>query len=349
MSAELEETMGKILVTGGAGFIGSNIAERLQNENDVVVFDNFSSGKRNNLAGLKIELIEGDVLDGESLQEACRGVEVIFHLAAQISVPLSIEDPVGTVQINTIGTLNVLNAAVKEKVEHIVLSSSAAIYGDNPTMPKKESMIPEPKSPYAVSKLDGEYYFKMFRDESGIDAVCLRYFNVFGPRQDPSSAYAAVIPAFIYRATNNKDLFIYGDGEQTRDFVFVDDVVAANLLAAGIGERPTGIGERPAGIGERPTGIGERPTGIGGAKQRTQSVYNVACGRSVSINELARMIIEITGSRSKVIHEAERLGDVKHSLADISMMQRELGFSPKTDLLEGLERTVRFFKERERA
>ena len=333
MSAELEETMGKILVTGGAGFIGSNIAERLQNENDVVVFDNFSSGKRNNLAGLKIELIEGDVLDGESLQEACRGVEVIFHLAAQISVPLSIEDPIGTVQINTIGTLNVLNAAVKEKVEHIVLSSSAAIYGDNPTMPKKESMIPEPKSPYAVSKLDGEYYFKMFRDESGIDAVCLRYFNVFGPRQDPSSAYAAVIPAFIYRATNNKDLFIYGDGEQTRDFVFVDDVVAANLLAAGIGERPTGIEERP--------------TGIGGAKQRTQSAYNVACGRSVSINELARMIIEITGSRSKVIHEAERLGDVKHSLADISMMQRELGFSPKTDLLEGLERTVRFFKERE--
>ena len=327
--------MGKILVTGGAGFIGSNIAERLQNENDVVVFDNFSSGKRNNLAGLKIELIEGDVLDGESLQEACRGVEVIFHLAAQISVPLSIEDPIGTVQINTIGTLNVLNAAVKEKVEHIVLSSSAAIYGDNPTMPKKESMIPEPKSPYAVSKLDGEYYFKMFRDESGIDAVCLRYFNVFGPRQDPSSAYAAVIPAFIYRATNNKDLFIYGDGEQTRDFVFVDDVVAANLLAAGIGERPTGIEERP--------------TGIGGAKQRTQSAYNVACGRSVSINELARMIIEITGSRSKVIHEAERLGDVKHSLADISMMQRELGFSPKTDLLEGLERTVRFFKERERA
>ena len=335
MSAELEETMGKILVTGGAGFIGSNIAERLQNENDVVVFDNFSSGKRNNLAGLKIELIEGDVLDGESLQEACRGVEVIFHLAAQISVPLSIEDPIGTVQINTIGTLNVLNAAVKEKVEHIVLSSSAAIYGDNPTMPKKESMIPEPKSPYAVSKLDGEYYFKMFRDESGIDAVCLRYFNVFGPRQDPSSAYAAVIPAFIYRATNNKDLFIYGDGEQTRDFVFVDDVVAANLLAAGITERPAGIGERP--------------TGIGGAKQRTQSAYNVACGRSVSINELARMIIEITGSRSKVIHEAERLGDVKHSLADISMMQRELGFSPKTDLLEGLERTVRFFKERERA
>lgn len=327
--------MGKILVTGGAGFIGSNIAERLQNENDVVVFDNFSSGKRNNLAGLKIELIEGDVLDGESLQEACRGVEVIFHLAAQISVPLSIEDPIGTVQINTIGTLNVLNAAVKEKVEHIVLSSSAAIYGDNPTMPKKESMIPEPKSPYAVSKLDGEYYFKMFRDESGIDAVCLRYFNVFGPRQDPSSAYAAVIPAFIYRATNNKDLFIYGDGEQTRDFVFVDDVVAANLLAAGITERPAGIGERP--------------TGIGGAKQRTQSAYNVACGRSVSINELARMIIEITGSRSKVIHEAERLGDVKHSLADISMMQRELGFSPKTDLLEGLERTVRFFKERERA
>lgn len=334
--------MKKILITGGAGFIGSNIAERLQHEYRVVVFDNFSSGRRENLRNLKMELVNGDVLDGESLREACRDADVVFHLAAQISVPRSIEEPIGTVQINTIGTLNVLNAAVKQGVKHIVLSSSAAIYGDNLTMPKKESMIPEPKSPYAVSKLDGEYYFKIFRDEYGIDAVCLRYFNVFGLRQDPSSTYAAVIPAFIDRATNHGDLLIYGDGEQTRDFVFVDDVVAANLLAAGITERPTGIGDRPIGIGDR-------PTGIGGAKHRTQCVYNVACGRSVSINDLARMIIEITGSRSKVIHEAERPGDVKHSLADISKIQRELGFTPKTDLLEGLERTVRFFEEKERS
>ena len=304
--------MKKILITGGAGFIGSNIAERLQDEYRVVVFDNFSSGKRENLQNLKMELIYGDLLDGESLQEACRDVEVVFHLAAQVSVPRSLEDPVETAQVNTIGTLNLLNAAVKQDVKHIVLSSSAAVYGDNPAMPKEESMIPEPKSPYAVSKLDGEYYFKMFRDEYGIDAVCLRYFNVFGPRQDPSSVYAAAIPSFIHQATNNRDLIIYGDGQQTRDFVYVEDVVAANLLAAGFGE----------------------------VRPRGHCVYNVASGRSVSIIELARMIIEITGSRSNLVHEPERSGDVKHSLADIAKIQRELGFSPKTDLLEGLERTI---------
>jgi UDP-glucose 4-epimerase len=315
-------SMGKILVTGGAGFIGSNISERLHDDYDVTIFDNFSTGNRGNLAGLNIQLVEGDILVEESLQKACHGVDVIFHLAAQISVPLSMEDPIGTVQANTIGTLNVLTAAVKQGVEHIVLSSSAAIYGDNPSMPKKESMVPEPKSPYAVTKLDGEYYFKMFREEYGIDAVCLRYFNVFGPRQDPSSAYAAVIPAFIHRATNSRDLTIYGDGEQTRDFVYVEDVVAANLLAAGM--------EAP-------------PKSTGKSSTHHEHVYNVACGRSVSVNELARMIIEISGSRSKVVHEAERPGDVKHSLADISKIKTELGFKPKTDLSGGLERTVRFF------
>ncbi len=313
--------MTKVLITGGAGFIGSNIAERLQHEARVVIFDDFTSGKRENLHGLDAEILTGDVRDVERLREACRGVEVIFHLAAQVSVPRSLENPVETAQINSIGTLNLLKAAAKQGVRHIVLSSSSAVYGDNPVMPKEESMLPEPKSPYAVSKLDGEYYVAIFGSEYGLDGVSLRYFNVFGPRQDPSSAYAAVIPAFIRRAIDNRDLIIYGDGEQTRDFVYVDDVVTANLLAAGIEERPAG------------------PQSTSGL----QGVYNVGCGRSISILELARKIVEIIGSRSRVIHEPERPGDVRHSRADISRIERELGFRPQTNLEEGLERTVRYF------
>jgi UDP-glucose 4-epimerase len=314
----------KVLVTGGAGFIGSNIAEELAREWDVIVFDDLSTGSEKNLQGIDIELVKGDVRDKAAVESACRGVESIFHLAAQISVPLSMEDPEATVRINTLGTLNVLDAAIRAGVESIVFSSSAAVYGDNPQMPKREDMLPEPKSPYAVSKLDGEYYLKIASETSGLRAVALRYFNVFGPRQSPHSAYAAAVPAFVYRAVKGEDITIFGDGEQTRDFVYVKDVARANLMAAGIGADPG------AGV--------EAGSGVSG------SVFNVACGRSISINALAEMIVAITGSSSKIVHAEERPGDIKHSLADVTRIREKLAYQPNTDLEAGLETTVEYFR-----
>jgi UDP-glucose 4-epimerase len=302
----------KILITGGAGFIGSTIAEHFHMTDDVVVLDNLRSGFELNLSGFRVTFIHGSVTDASIVDNAAQGADYIFHLAALVSVPESVENPRETVDINVHGTLNVLQAARTHGVKKVVISSSAAIYGDNPAVPKVESMVPEPKSPYAITKLDAEYYAKMYTSEFGVPVVCLRYFNVFGPRQNPKSQYAAAVPIFIDRAIRNQDITIYGDGEQTRDFVYVKDVVAANVLAA-----------RSAATG----------------------VYNIACGGRITINDLAKTIVALTGSSSVVLHAPERAGDVKHSQADIGLA-RAIGFRPKYSLEEALKPTVEYLRNR---
>jgi UDP-glucose 4-epimerase len=296
----------KILITGGAGFIGSNIAEHFHRTDDVVVLDNLRSGFEQNLSGLKVKFVRGSVTDKSIVEKASAGVDYIFHLAALVSVPESVEKPQETVDINVGGTLNVLAAARSNGIKKVVISSSAAIYGDNPKVPKVETMLPEPKSPYAITKLDAEYYAKMYTSEFGVPVVCLRYFNVFGPRQNPKSQYAAAVPIFIDRAIKSQDITIYGDGEQTRDFVFVKDIVAANEIAA---------------------------------KSEESGVFNIACGGKITINELAKTIIAITRSSSKILYAAERAGDVKHSMADISRANT-LGFRPRYSLQDGLKPTI---------
>ncbi len=303
----------KVLVTGGAGFIGSHIVEHFQGRAEVRVLDNLRSGFRHNLNGLPHEFIAGSILDRDLVRQAVAGVDCIFHLAAMISVPESMTNPVGCNEINTTGTLVLLEEAARAKVRKIVLSSSAAIYGDNPVTPKLETMMPEPKSPYAITKLDGEFYFKMFADEGRIQTACLRYFNVFGPRQDPQSQYAAAVPIFIDRAVRHEPITIHGDGEQTRDFIYVKDIVAANVFFAT---------QSPA---------------IG--------VFNVGYGRRTSIKELAAAICRLTGSRSEIRHAPERAGDVKHSLAAVDKL-RATGFVPTTNFDEGLRSTVEFFRHK---
>jgi UDP-glucose 4-epimerase len=298
----------KVLVTGGAGFIGSHIVENFHEKAEVVVLDNLRTGFKRNVEKFNVKFVEGSVTDYPLLAAAAKGVDYVFHLAAMISVPESMLKPFDCVDINVNGTLNVLKAAVENKVKKVVLSSSAAIYGDNPVVPKIETMLPEPKSPYAVTKLDGEYYLNLCQKEWGVKTASLRYFNVFGPRQDPKSQYAAAIPIFVHNAIQNKDITIFGDGLQTRDFVYVKDVVRANALAMEKGE----------------------------------GVYNVACGGKITINDLARKIIMITGSKSKIVYAPERLGDVKHSMADISQIGR-LGFKPEFNQDEGLKKTVDYF------
>ncbi len=311
--------MARYLVTGGAGFIGSTIARALACDHEVVVLDDFSSGRRANLEGVGVEVVEADVRDAGALARACRGVEAVFHLAAQISVAASMERPEETVEINTIGTLALIAAARRAGVRVIVLSSSAAIYGDDPRLPKREAMSPDPRSPYAVSKLDGEHYLRMFAAADGMRAVALRYFNVFGPRQDPRSRYAAAIPAFVSRALAGETITIHGDGGQTRDFVFVEDVARANLLAAGV-LQPHGRGAPPFAL------------------------YNVGGGRSITILALAREVVRLTGSRSQIVHGPPRPGDVRHSRADVSRIRRDLGFRPQVAMADGLRLTIEFFR-----
>ncbi|MDF1557927.1 MAG: NAD-dependent epimerase/dehydratase family protein [ANME-2 cluster archaeon] len=274
-----------ILVTGGAGFIGSHIAEYFSaNGNNVTVLDNLSTGYRHNIQeNASITFVEGDICDPEVVENVVSGKDYVFHMAAMVSVPLSCQHPEEAFRINTLGTLGVLQSALAAGVEKVVIASSAAVYGNNPIQPKQEDMLPEPASPYAISKLDCEYLARMFND-MGLRTTCLRYFNVYGPRQDPGSAYAAAIPIFMSRAQAGEDLVIYGDGEQTRDFVHVSDVVRANVAAM--------------------------ENGDGG-------VFNVATGRSVSINELARTVLEITGSGAGIVYQPERVGDIKHSRADV--------------------------------
>jgi len=301
----------KILVTGGAGFIGSHIVGHFQGKADVRVLDNLRSGFKRNLSGFKHEFIEASILDREAVRRAVQGVDYIFHLAAMISVPESMAKPVECNEINTTGTLVVLEEAAKAGVKKLVFSTSAAIYGDNPVVPKIETMLAEPKSPYAITKLDGEFYCKMFADEGWLPTACLRYFNVFGPRQDPQSQYAAAVPIFIDRAVKHEPIIIFGDGGQTRDFISVKDVVAANVFFA--------------------------------MQSKAGGVFNVAGGRQITIQELARQICALTGSRSEIRHAPERAGDVKHSLAAIDKL-RAAGFSPASSFADGLAATIRFFQ-----
>ena len=303
----------RVLVTGGAGFIGSHIVEHFQQGHEVLVVDNLRSGYRRNLEGLKHSFHETSVTDPEALLPLFEGVDTVFHLAAMVSVPESMLQPAECVRINTLGTLNVLEAARRSGVKALVFASSAAVYGDNPLVPKVETLLPEPKSPYAVTKLDGEYYLGIFAGQWGLKAAALRFFNVFGPRQDPGSQYAAAVPIFIRRALRGEDLVIYGDGSQVRDFIYVKDVAAACLLAAEHG--------------------GE--------------VRNVARGEHITILGLARLILELTGSSSKIIFAEPRPGDVHTSYADTTRI-RELGFTPSADLHENLKATIRYFERLEK-
>jgi len=303
----------RVLVTGGAGFIGSHIVEHFQGKAEVRVLDNLRSGFKHNLAGFQHEFIEASILDREAVRQAVQGVDYIFHLAAMISVPESMAKPIECDEINTKGTLVVLEEAAKAGVKKLVLSSSAAIYGDNPVVPKVETMFPEPKSPYAITKLDGEYYCKMFADEKRIQTACLRYFNVFGPRQDPKSQYAAAVPIFIHRALKHDSITVYGDGEQTRDFIYVKDIAAANVYFA--------------------------------TQSPATGVFNVAYGQKITINDLCTTICRLTGSKSEIKHAEERAGDVKHSMAAVDKI-RAAGFMPKGNLPDGLKATVEFFKNK---
>ena len=303
----------RVLVTGGAGFIGSHIVEHFHQKADVRVLDNLRSGYKENIDAFNVEFIEGSVTDRERVRQVVQDVDYVFHLAAMISVPESMDKPIECVEINAQGTLNVLQEAAAAGVKKLCFSSSAANYGDNPTVPKLETMIPEPKSPYAVTKLDGEYYCKMFSDEGWLQTACMRYFNVFGPRQDPGSAYAAAIPIFIHKAIHNEALTIFGDGEQTRDFIFVKDIVAANVY------------------------LSEHADLAG--------VFNVAYGKRQTINDIAKKIIQLTNSSSNIEYAEPRAGDVKHSQASIEKIT-QAGFTPGANFDEGLTKTIEYFSQK---
>jgi UDP-glucose 4-epimerase len=295
-----------ILVTGGAGFIGSHIVEHFHGSDRVIILDSLRSGFRNNVTPFNAQFVEGSITDARLVHEVMKGVDYVFHLAALVSVPESMEKPREAVEINVQGTLNVLEAARSHKVKKVVISSSAAIYGDNPTVPKLESMVPEPRSPYAITKLDDEYYARLFTMDFGLPVACLRYFNVFGPRQNPKSQYAAAVPIFIDKCLKGEEIVIYGDGEQTRDFIYVKDVVAANVLAA---------------------------------TSDVTGVYNVANGSSITIKALAEKIVQLSGKSVTISHAPVRAGDVKHSLADTTRV-RNIGFKPATSLEAGLKETI---------
>jgi len=306
----------RILVTGGAGFIGSHIVEHFQDRAEVRVLDNLRSGYRHNLASFRHEFIEASILERESVRHAVQGVDYVFHLAAMISVPESMTNPIGCNELNTTGTLIVLEEAARAGVKKLVLSSSAAIYGDNPVTPKVETMPAEPKSPYAITKLDGEFYCRMFAEEGRLPTACLRYFNVFGPRQDPKSQYAAAVPIFIDRALKQLPITIHGDGGQTRDFIYVKDIAAANAFFA--------------------------------TQSPATGVFNVAYGRELTIQELAEKICALTGSRSVITHGPERLGDVKHSRAAIDKLCAA-GFAPTSNFADGLAATIQCFQNARQA
>lgn len=302
----------RALVTGGAGFIGSHIAHRLVREgHEVVVLDNLSSGKLENLAAIReqVRFVEGDVRDRAAVEAVTAGCEVVFHEAAIVSVPYSVEHPEESHDVNIEGTINVLQAARKAKTRRVVFASSAAIYGEEPTLPKVETLLPEPVSPYGVEKLTGEHYLATWSRLFGLETVALRYFNVFGPRQDPSSAYSGVISIFGDRILAGKPITFFGDGKQCRDFVYVDNVVSANILAA---TRPNVSGR----------------------------VFNVGCGARTTLLELAELIGKTAGKPVERSFGASRAGDIAESVADIGRARRELGYEPTVGVAEGLARLI---------
>jgi UDP-glucose 4-epimerase len=311
--------MARWLVTGGAGFIGSNIVHRLARDGESVrVLDDFSTGRRSNLRGLapaRVQVVEGDLRDRREVRAAIRGVDFVLHQAAIPSVPRSLADPAATTEVNVLGTVHLLEACADAgTVKRVVLASSSSVYGDSPTLPKVESMPLLPLSPYAASKAAMEGYARAFSASRGVEAVVLRYFNVFGPRQDPHGAYAAVIPRFFHALLRGERPVVYGDGNQTRDFTFVDNVVEANLRAA--------THARAAG-----------------------ETLNVACGERVTILGLASMIAQVLGVAAAPRLEKGRDGEVRHSLADVDRMEAVLDLRPAVDLRSGLERAADWYRE----
>jgi UDP-glucose 4-epimerase len=309
--------MASYLVTGGAGFIGSHLVEELLRRGQKVrVLDNFSTGKRENLHGLmdQIELIEGDIRSYHIVREAVQGIDFVLHQGALPSVPRSINDPITTNEVNVGGTLNVLDASKDAGVKRVVYASSSSVYGPDPELPVREDMTPQPVSPYAVAKLTGEKYCHVFSRVYGLETVALRYFNIFGPRQDPNTQYSAFIPKFVVGLKGGQSLTIDGDGEQAKDFTYVSNVVEANLLAL-------------------------EAEGVSG------EVFNVGCGQSTSVNEVVRHIRQIANAQGEISYGPSRTGDVPRSLADISRAREKLGYSPQVLLREGLERVALWLRK----
>ena len=305
----------KVAITGGAGFIGSSLAHELAANNRVIIIDDLSTGRIENIAGLldeeNVTFIQSSILDLHLLEEAFNGVDFVFHQAAIPSVPRSIEDPLLTNEVNIRGTLNVLIAARDSKVKKAVFASSSSVYGDTLTLPKKEDMTPNPQSPYALTKLVGEYYCQVFYQIYKLPTVSLRYFNIYGPRQDPNSQYSAVIPMFIARVQQDKPPIIYGDGNQTRDFTFIQDAVRANIIAA---------------------------------ESNATGIFNIGTGGNTSIKGLAKTVMKIMGRDLQFIHQEPRAGDIRDSLADISKA-KAVGYELQYSLEDGLRETIRRFTD----
>ena len=308
--------MNKVVVTGGAGFIGSHLAEQLaSSDNEVIILDNLSTGKMENIEHIikekNVTFVNGSILDLPLLEKLFQDVDYVFHHAASISVAESVENPLKYNENNITGTLNVLLAARKNKVKKVVCASSSAVYGNPTKLPTKEDDALNPLSPYAVSKLIGEYYCNIFNKLYGLSTVCLRYFNVYGPRQDPFSEYANAITSFIQRAANDLPPIVYGDGEQTRDFVYIEDIVSANTILADSSFAP---------------------------------IYNIGSGNSIAINKIAELIINLFGSKNQPTYKKARIGDIKHTLADITRI-KSLGFVPEWNLSQGLSTTITYMKK----
>jgi UDP-glucose 4-epimerase len=315
--------MAKYLITGIAGFIGSSIARGLLAQgDDVRGIDNLSTGKRENLAEIlgQIDFREVDLLDLDAVHDACRGVDYVFHEAAIPSVPKSVIDPLGSNRANVDGTVHLLVAAKDAKVKRVVYAASSSAYGDTPTLPKHEGMVPNPISPYAVAKLASEYYMTSFYRCYGLETVCLRYFNIFGPRQDPTSPYSGVLAKFITQMLAGEQPTIFGDGAQSRDFTYIDNTVSANLLAA----------KAPAALA-------------------AGQVFNVATGERYDLNQTFQLLKKIIGYQGEVKYAADRAGDVKHSLADLSRTEKGLGYKPTVNFEEGLRRTVEWYRGQQKA
>ncbi|NLL11681.1 MAG: SDR family oxidoreductase [Methanomicrobiales archaeon] len=301
----------KYIITGGAGFIGSHIAEELSRNHEIIIIDNLFSGKESNIASFPVQFKQGTITDLPFLMEVFKGADGVFHQAAITSVPRSVKSPLPTHEVNCTGTLNVLLAARDSGVRKVVCASSSSIYGDTPVLPKDETMIPSPLSPYGISKLTGEHYARVFSELYGLQTVSLRYFNVFGPRQDPQSEYAAVIPKFITKILGHESPVIYGDGSQTRDFTFVKDVVLANIQAM---------------------------------ESSVEGIFNIAYQDRIDLNALAAMIMDIVGIHVPVLYEPPRPGDIHDSLADVRKAKESFGYEPKYTVRTGIEQTVDWFR-----